>query len=104
MKVVKIIKSYRNGSHEHFLVFDKDIDDESITETVENWCEQDPSGHSYGYRYSWEIVEDKTIIQSVIKDKINEIDIKIKALSDRKLKMEEFIYFRDKQIDKILSE
>lgn len=103
MKVVKVIKSYRNGSSEHFLVFAKDMDDESITDNVEYWCDKDPNGHSYGYSYSWEVVEDKKIIQSVIKDKINEIDIEIKNLSDEKLKMEDFLYFRDKQIDKILT-
>lgn len=45
MKVVKINKTFRNGSEEHFLVFEDNVDIEAIDDSVENWCERDPSGN-----------------------------------------------------------
>ncbi len=102
MKVVKINKTFRNGSEEHFLVFEDNVDIEAIDDSVENWCERDPSGQNYGYSWEWEFIEDRVIISDVITKEINKLHNQIQSLLDRKLKMEDFILFREKRIDKIL--
>lgn len=102
MKVVKINKTFRNGNEEHFLVFEDDMDIEAIDDSVENWCEKEPSGHNYGYSWEWEFIEDKALIRDVITKEINRLYNQIQSLLDRKAKMEEFILFREKRIDEIL--
>lgn len=54
MKLVKINKSYRNGTKEHFLVLlDEPYSNDDINYLVEEWCESKPSGSNYGYTVEW---------------------------------------------------
>jgi hypothetical protein len=89
MKVVKIKKGYRNGTKEHFLVLlDEPYSNDDIDCLVEEWCESEPSGMSYGYTYEWLFVEDAELINTILKDKIKNIEAQIEALKTKKCEME----------------
>jgi len=92
MKVVKINKSYRNGTKEHFLVLlDEPYSNDDINYLVGEWCEIEPSGMNYGYSYEWWFVEDDELINTILKDKIKVVDSKIKALKTKKCEMERYL-------------
>lgn len=92
MKVVKIRKSYRSGSNEHFLVLlDEPYTNEDIEYLVEDWCDSDPSGSNYGYDFEWHFVEDQSIIKNILKDKIRILEGKINRLKLEKSKMEKYL-------------
>ncbi len=82
--VVKINKKYRNGQKEHFLVlYEGEIKytNDIINDSVEEWCEDDPSGRtSGGYSYLWVIVTDFDIIEKVLNNELN--NIKSKTIID----------------------
>lgn len=94
MIVVKIEKSYRSGTRELFLIIHKreiyeGFGNEAIEYKVEERCEIDPGGHSYGYDYSWEIVNDKETIKKVLSDELKSINRKIERLNSDKKEIEE---------------
>lgn len=92
MKIVKINKRYRNGSKEHFLVLlNEPYTDDAITELAEDWCESTPEGANYGYQYKWEIVEDTTVIKTVISDEIGRIDKQIEQSQIKKSELEKYL-------------
>ena len=89
MKVVKIHKSYRSGTKEHFLVLlDEPYSNDDIDYLVEEWCENEPSGSNYGYTVEWRFVEDTEIINTILKDKIKITECEIEALKTKKCEME----------------
>ena len=63
---------------------DDSYSDISIDELVEEWCESDPAGANYGYSYEWSLVEDKTLINEVLKNEIKIVDDKINFLIHKK--------------------
>ena len=92
MKVVKINKSYRNGTKEHFLVLlDEPYSNDDIDYLVEEWCEDEPSGSNYGYTYEWRFVEDEELINTILKDKIKIVEHKIERLKTEKCEMERYL-------------
>ena len=92
MKVVKINKSYRNGTKEHFLVLlDEPYSNDDINYLVEEWFYSDPSGMSYGYNYDWWFVEDDELINTILKDKIKIINGQIESLKTKKCEMEKHL-------------
>lgn len=92
MKVVKINKSYRSGTKEHFLVLlDEPYSNDDIDYLVEEWCEDEPSGSSYGYTYEWWFVEDEELINTILKDKIKIVERKIERLKTEKCEMERYL-------------
>jgi len=92
MKAVKINKSYRNGTKEHFLVLlDEPYSKGDINYLVEEWCESEPSGMNYGYSYNWWFVEDDELTNTILKDKIKIIDSQIEVLKAKKCEMEKYV-------------
>ena len=105
MKVVKINKHYRNATREYFLVLlinedlpepllpfiDEPYSNEDTNSFVEEWCERDPSGMNYGYTYEWCFVEDKEVINNVLKDKIKIINSQIETLKTKKCEIERYL-------------
>jgi hypothetical protein len=92
MKVVKINKSYWNGTKEHFLVLlNEPYSNDDINYLVDEWCESEPSGMNYGYNYEWWFVEDDELINTILKDKIKIIDGQIEALKTKKCEMERYL-------------
>jgi hypothetical protein len=89
MKVVKINKGYRSGTKEHFLVLlDEPYSNDDIDFLVEEWCESESSGMSYGYTYEWLFVEDNEIINTILKNKIKNTETQIETLKTKKCEME----------------
>lgn len=92
MKVVKINKSYRSGTKEHFLVLlDEPYSNDDIDYLVEEWCEDEPSGSNYGYTCEWWFVEDEELINTILKDKIKILESKIVRLKTEKCEMERYL-------------
>lgn len=92
MKVVKINKSYRSGTKEHFLVLlDEPYSNDDIDYLVEEWCEDEPSGSYYGYTYEWWFVEDEELINTILKDKIKILESKIERLKTEKCEMKRYL-------------
>jgi hypothetical protein len=92
MKVVKINKSFRNGSKEHFLVLlDEPYSNDDIDYLVEEWCEKEPSGINYGWKYEWWFVEDVELINTILKNKIEIVDSEIETLKTKKCEMEKYL-------------
>lgn len=92
MKVVKINKSYRNGTKEHFLVLlDEPYSNDDINYLVEEWCESESSGMNYGYNYEWWFVEDDELIKAILKDKIKVVNSQIEALKTKNCEMERYL-------------
>jgi len=77
MKVIKINKSIRRGDIIHYLVVYDAATVEEINYLVSDWCESDLNGSSYGYTYSWSVVEDESMISKVL---LNEVEKKNKAI------------------------
>lgn len=91
MKVVKIYKSYRNASVEGFIIT-KTIDSKEAIECfVEEWCEREGGGMNYGYSYKWEFVEDKEIINSVIKKEYIKLGDSIKGIDKKRYELWEYL-------------
>jgi len=89
MKVVKIIKNSRNTIREHFLVLlNEPYSDDDINCLVEDWCETDPAGMSYGYTYEWSFVEDENLIKKILDKEIKFINRRIESLNSDKLEIE----------------
>lgn len=89
MKVVKINKGYRGGTNEHFLVLlDEPYSEDDVNYLVEEWCEDEPSGSNYGYTVEWWFVEDETLINTILKNKIKITEREIEALKTKKCEME----------------
>jgi hypothetical protein len=85
MRIVKIIKRFRNGFKEHFMpILDNSYSDISIDDLVDEWCDSDPAGDSNGYSYEWTLVEDKTLIGEVIKKEIKIVDDETNYLARKK--------------------
>ncbi len=90
IRIIKIKKHYRNGIIEHYLaILNEDAGDDYIIECVEEWCENDLHGLSYGYTYDWEIITDENIIRDVLykklhilNDEINARNIAMKQIND----------------------
>lgn len=92
MKIVRINKTTRNKATEHFLVlFNEPYTNDEINSLVEEWCDNDPSGMSYGYSYTWEFEEDERYINIILKDKIKTIERKIESLEDEKIKLKKYL-------------
>jgi len=92
MKVVKIHKSYRNGTKEHFLVLlDEPYSNDDIDYLVEEWCESEPSGMNYGSTYVWLFVEDTELINTILKEKIKITETQIESLKTKKCEMERYL-------------
>jgi hypothetical protein len=92
MKVVKINKSFRNGSKEHFLVLlDEPYSNDDIDYLVEEWCENEPSGINYGWKYEWWFVEDVELINTILKNKIEIVEREIETLKTKKCEMEKYL-------------
>lgn len=91
MKVIKIDKTYRNGTISHFKVIHDEMSKEGIDNLVEMWCEDDPTGQSYGYTYDWNFVDDKDKIRGILKHNIDLTKSKINKLIDEKNRMEKYL-------------
>lgn len=88
MKVVKITKSYRNGTVEGFIILlDEPYSDDDIQCEVEEWCTDDSHGQIYGYDYDWEFVEDPEVIKNVITERISVLDRRIEGITIERNKL-----------------
>lgn len=90
MKVIRITKSYRNGSKELFLVLLDELDllekedlDDEIKSLVEKECDRDGSGSNYGYSCKWSLVKDEEdwVINRAVKEEIYKIKSNIERLN-----------------------
>ena len=69
MKVIEIEKSYLNGIRKgHIIILDDELDNESINDKVEEWCQKDGAGHNHGYEFGWSEVEDEKIIRAAVSE------------------------------------
>jgi hypothetical protein len=50
-------KSYRGGSHEAHLFFEKDLDPEEVNTRAQEWGEHTHGGFEEGYRLEWTAVD-----------------------------------------------
>ena len=91
MKVIKIIKTFRNGKVEHLSLLNNLFTEKDIVDYVKDWCDKESSGHWYGYSYKWEYVEDIEIINSAIKNELVIIDKKIKSLMTDKKELKKYL-------------
>lgn len=92
MKVIKIIKHFRNGTIEkHLVITDESLTHEDINDTAEQWCESDVSGKVYGYSYEWKFEEDETTIKDVIKRYIFDLISSIETLQRKKDKLIKYL-------------
>jgi hypothetical protein len=91
MKVVKINKSYRNGTKDFLVLLDEPYSNDDINYLVEEWCESESSGMNYGYNYEWWFVEDDELIKAILKDKIKVVNSQIEALKTKKCEMERYL-------------
>jgi hypothetical protein len=91
--IVKITKRPRSSEiiHYLFLPYEPTSGDEGITELVEDWCREDPSGSCYGYSYHWERVTDQETINARSDIELGRIESKINALKKFMQKIEENI-------------
>ena len=87
MRVVKIRKSYTNGVKEHHLV----VSDtnyfqavEDIDYLVQDWCDEEPSGHNSGYSYEWEHITDEGEIKKGIEARLKRVNNDISYLETEK--------------------
>lgn len=92
MKIIKINKSYRNGTKEHFLVLLEELyTTDDIDYLVEDWCESEGSGMNYGYTYESQFVKDDKLINTILKDKIKTAEREIETLKLKSVNMKENI-------------
>lgn len=91
MKVIDVRKRVVSGEIKHYLVVDSDSTDDEINNDVEDWCESDPSGTSYGYSYNWSVVDDKDIIDLALKLRVEKIEKSLKRLQEEKEKIERYL-------------
>jgi predicted oxidoreductase (fatty acid repression mutant protein) len=92
MKIVKITKIIKSGIKEHFLVLlDEPYSNDDIDYLVEEWCEKEPSSSNNDYTYSWIFIENKKLINDILKDKIKNIEHEIKMLESKKYKIKKYI-------------
>lgn len=96
MKVIKIKKSVRGGSIEHFLILPDNYTEDDIESDVLDWGESEGSGSNYGYRLDWNEVEDNIIIKKVCEDKLEKIRNNINQLHKEENKIMWFLGDRDK--------
>ena len=69
--VIKIIKHFISGNCSHNIILYGPINSftiEEINSITEEWCENNPSGHNYGYSYDWNYVTDITEINTILRD------------------------------------
>lgn len=92
MKIIKINKNYRSHNVEAFLVlFGERISNDDIECAVEEWCENEPSGQSYGYAYNWEFVKDELTIHEVLNNKIQDFNFKIENFQTKINEIEDYL-------------
>lgn len=93
-KILKVKKTYRNGSHEgHIIVdvYDEKLEDEIFENHALDWAEADSSGAIYGWKVYWEEEKDEIIKQSIIQQKINIIGKEMDRLQDYAKKLTELL-------------
>ena len=73
------------------VLLDEPYSNDDIDYLVEEWCESEPSGMSYGYTYEWWFVEDTELINTILKDKIKILESKIERLKTEKCEMERYL-------------
>jgi hypothetical protein len=79
MKVIRVVKSYRNGSITFVEIVHGDTEEE-LKDAAEDICANDSAGQIYGYSYKWEVVTDLVEITRVVCKRIKEIYERIDSL------------------------
>lgn len=70
MKVVKISKTISSSVINHNMVLYHDHSTEYIDEIVEDWCDNELSGHSNGWNWAWEFLTDGNEIKNVLENEL----------------------------------
>lgn len=83
MKVIKIKKSFRQGSIEHFLIIPDNYTEDDIESDVLDWGEYEGSGSNYGYRLDWDTVKDKNVIELACENKLSMLNEQIDNLINK---------------------
>jgi hypothetical protein len=91
MKVIKIKKYSRNRVADLYTIIpesyitndDGSIDENAVEYYVEERCEEDLAGHSYGWRSEWEFVTGKDEINKIVTEEISKVEKRISGLSER---------------------
>lgn len=91
MKFITIEKKYRNAHEIYDDVIPDIFTDEDITDYVENFCDREPGGQSYGYSYSWDFLEDKERINIVLNKELTNSINKLKSLNKYIMEVENYI-------------
>ena len=92
MKIIKIKKSFHNGSKERYLVLlNEPYSDDDIEYLVQDWCDSDPNGSVLGFRFDWWYVDDKETINKVLEENIILINNQIADLNTKKAEMEKYL-------------
>lgn len=85
MKVIKITKHFSSGIIDTYLIIYGENSYDDICNTVEEWCDNEPSGSQYGYSSDWEYVYDPISIKNTIIKELESIENSIENLKDKKL-------------------
>lgn len=87
MRLIRITKRYRGGLKTHDIFFDEDVSDSEVDYAVEEWCDQESSGSSYGFAYEWTDVQDLREIHEAIEKELSGIKKRIDDLNERKMRV-----------------
>jgi hypothetical protein len=89
MVVIEIKSGYNNGYVYHQLVlFFEPYSEDDIDEIVSEWCNNDPTGSTYGWSSSWEYITDTEKFNKAINDELTDI---IKSIEMLEYKRNEII-------------
>ena len=93
MKVIKVIKHYRNGTVEDYLILDdwQYSTPEEEKSWIEEWAEQNVAGQNYGYRVEYDDETEPIVIGEVLRKELDLIDNKIENLHTTRNKIREFL-------------
>lgn len=92
MKIIRITKRWSISSKVHHLVLtDDNYSLDNIITAIEDWFENDPSGRYYHCTYGWYFEDDKAVIETVLKNKLDEIENELVSLNSDKEKINFFL-------------
>jgi len=88
MEIIKVTKTFRNGSITKYLVLYEEVCTKEFAEDcADDWCAKEGNGVNYGYTWEWEFVKDKEEIKEAISKEIDSVTKEIRVLQDKRDKL-----------------
>lgn len=92
MEIIKVVKKFRNGEKSKIILIDMNRDEKEFDDYIEEeamyWGKYDSSGHNYGYKLSWDVLDDKVLLKEKCKEKIEECNQNITSIYNYISKLE----------------